>query len=85
MTNWAVDTSVAVPLVVETHPDYERIRDAVGERRVLLAGHALAETYSILTRLPGDMRFAAADAVTVIDDRFGKAICGFELPIKLPE
>lgn len=35
-----------------------------------LSGHALAETYSVLTRLPGDARVAPADAVALIDDNF---------------
>jgi toxin FitB len=30
---------------------------------VALTGHALAETYSVLTRLPGDARLAAADVI----------------------
>lgn len=39
--------------------------------RVLgLSGHALAETYSVLTRLPGDARVAPADAVALIDANF---------------
>ncbi len=32
--------------------------------------HALAETYSVLTRLPGDARLAADDAVRLLDARF---------------
>lgn len=36
----------------------------------MLVGHALAETYSVLTRLPGDARLAPTDAVELIDDNF---------------
>jgi toxin FitB len=35
-----------------------------------LSGHALAETYSVLTRLPGDARLAADDAARLLDMRF---------------
>ncbi len=35
-----------------------------------LSGHALAETYSVLTRLPGDARVDPADAVLLIDENF---------------
>jgi predicted nucleic acid-binding protein len=39
-------------------------------RTLSLCGHALAETYSVLTRLPGDARVDAADAVVLIDENF---------------
>jgi predicted nucleic acid-binding protein len=34
------------------------------------SGHALAETYSVLTRLPGDIRMAPPDAARLLKDRF---------------
>ena len=43
---------------------------AVGERSVALAGHALHETYAVLTRLPGDARVAPVDAVRLLRERF---------------
>jgi len=66
----ALDTSVAVPLIVQTHrnhADVVRWRDG---RNVALAGHALAETYSVLTRLPGDLRLSPADAAKLLAARF---------------
>jgi hypothetical protein len=39
-------------------------------RSVALSGHALAETYSVLTRLPGDIRVAPQDAARVLNERF---------------
>lgn len=66
----ALDTSVAVPLLIQTHrdhPDVVRWRD---RRDVALAGHALAETYSVLTRLPGDLRLTPADAAKLLAARF---------------
>lgn len=43
-------------------------------RDVALSGHALAETYSVLTRLPDDLRLAPADAARLIDERFASPL-----------
>jgi len=51
-----VDTSVAVPLVVTDHDFHEATTQALGERRLGLAGHAAFETFSVLTRLPSPAR-----------------------------
>ncbi|MFT4084358.1 MAG: type II toxin-antitoxin system VapC family toxin [Nocardioides sp.] len=66
----AVDTSVAVPLLVASHEAHEAVRRWATERSLLLSGHALAETYSVLTRLPGDARVSPSDAVVLIDENF---------------
>src|SRR5919204_175652 len=47
-----VDTSVAVALTVADHADHEATFQAIGDRRLGLAGHAAFETFSVLTRLP---------------------------------
>ena len=39
-------------------------------QEIALSGHALAETYSVLTRLPGDARLAPADAAQLLNARF---------------
>lgn len=70
----AVDTSVAVPLVMSSHPHHELVAAWAEGRTLGLCGHALAETYSVLTRLPGDARVAAADAVALIEANFGASI-----------
>lgn len=70
----ALDTSVAVPLLVATHTAHEAVVRWWAGREVALAGHALAETYSVLTRLPGDLRLAPADAARLIEDRFAPAL-----------
>lgn len=44
------------------------------DRSLGLSGHALAETYSVLTRLPGDARVDPADAVELIDENFPESI-----------
>ncbi len=51
-----VDTSVAVALVVEDHRHHRTTTDALGSRRLGLAGHAAFETFSVLTRLPPPAR-----------------------------
>lgn len=70
MTVTAIDTSVAIPLLVATHTAHAAVVDWWAGRPVSLSGHALAETYSVLTRLPQGLRFAAGDAATVIEARF---------------
>jgi hypothetical protein len=35
---------------------------------------AVAETYSVLTRLPGDARVSAADAARLLDENFAPAV-----------
>jgi predicted nucleic acid-binding protein len=51
-----VDTSVAVALIVADHDQHEATLDALGDRRLGLAGHAAFETFSVLTRLPPPAR-----------------------------
>jgi toxin FitB len=81
-----VDTSVAIPLLVQTHRAHEAVARWWNGRELALSGHALAETYSVLTRLPGDLRLAPADAERLIDDRFGEPLLlGAETAARLPE
>ncbi|MCU0306999.1 MAG: type II toxin-antitoxin system VapC family toxin [Thermoleophilia bacterium] len=67
----ALDTSVAIPLLVRTHSAHAVVTAWWAGRDVVLAGHALAETYSVLTRLPGDLRLAPGDAARLLTERFG--------------
>jgi len=66
----AVDTSVAVPLLVRSHQHHAEVVRWWNGQELVLSGHALAETYSVLTRLPGDARLAADDAARLLDARF---------------
>lgn len=66
----AVDTSVAVPLLVRSHQHHADVVRWWNGQELALSGHALAETYSVLTRLPGDARLAADDASRLLDARF---------------
>ena len=70
MTDLLVDTSVAVPLVVASHRAHDVVDEVIGGRSIALAGHALHETYAVLTRLPGDARVRPEDAVRLLRDRF---------------
>lgn len=73
MTELVLDTSAAVPLVVASHVAHASVSAAIGDRAAALAGHALHETYAVLTRLPGDARLSPADAVRLLRDRFEPA------------
>lgn len=74
MTRLALDTSVAIPLLVQSHLDHAAVVQWWGGREVALSGHAVAETYSVLTRLPGDLRLLPADAAQLLRERFAKPL-----------
>lgn len=61
---WAVDTSVAVGAIDAAHAAHRACASVVRERRPAIAGHAMWETFSVLTRMPGAL---AVDAPTAID------------------
>jgi toxin FitB len=65
----AIDTSVAIPLLIQTHRAHDDVVRWWGGRELALSGHALAETYSVLTRLPGDLRLTPADAAHLMNER----------------
>lgn len=73
-----LDTSVAVPLLVQTHNAHATVVRWWSGRDTALCGHALAETSSVLTRLPGDIRLAAEDASRLLTERFAA-------PLLLPD
>ncbi|HUZ54619.1 MAG TPA: PIN domain-containing protein [Streptosporangiaceae bacterium] len=68
----AVDTSVAVPLLVRSHHDHAAVARWWNGQEITVSGHALAETYSVLTRLPGDARLAPADAARTLPDTLSR-------------
>ena len=67
---WAVDTSVAVAALDASHVEHGACRAACVRRRPALAGHALFESYSVLTRLPGAGRVDPATANEVLQRAF---------------
>lgn len=82
----AVDTSVAIPLLVQTHRAHGDVVRWWNGRQVALSGHAVAETYSVLTRLPGDLRVAPADAARLLSERFAQPLLvGAEVAGRLPQ
>ena len=70
MTEVALDTSLAVPLLLASHTFHSGATAWWNRREVSLAGHARYETYAVLTRLPGDARLLPADAARLIEVRF---------------
>jgi toxin FitB len=70
----AFDTSAAVPYLVRSHVAHAAIRRYAAGREAVLTTHSLAETYSVLTRLPGDARVAPDDAVTLIEGNFTESV-----------
>ena len=82
----ALDTSVAVPLLVRTHRAHADVVRWWNGRSIALSGHALAETYSVLTRLPGDLRLAPADAARLLGERFDEPLfLGPEVAGRIPD
>jgi hypothetical protein len=67
----ALDTSAAVPYLMAGHVAHRATRRHLEGKTLVLAQHSLAETYSVITRLPGDARVAPSDAVKLIDANFG--------------
>lgn len=81
----ALDTSVAVALLVQTHQAHPAVTRWWAGRAITLSGHALVETYSVLTRLPGDLRLAPQDAARLLTERFGAPLLlGPEVSARLP-
>jgi len=70
LSGLALDTSVAIPLLVVTHREHAAVMRWCDSREIALSGHAVAETYSVLTRLPGDLRLLPEDAARLLSERF---------------
>jgi len=67
---YAVDTSVAIAALDASHELHATCRAAVLAHRPALAGHAVFETFSVLTRLPGALRVEPAVAASLIAQAF---------------
>lgn len=57
-----------------SHVAHALVRDHLDGADVLLTSHSLAETYSVLTRLPGDARLTPGDAAELIDANFAEVL-----------
>lgn len=77
MSAFLLDTSCLVAAVCAWHRHHEATRreierrDAAGEKLVL-AAHSLAETFSVLTRLPEPHRLRPDDALELIEANWGE-------------
>nr|WP_275426277.1 PIN domain-containing protein [Nocardioides daejeonensis] len=67
---------MVVPALLSWHPEHGACRDALGQVD-RLPMHVVAETFSVLTRLPAPHRVAPADAAMVLS---GLALPLLELP-----
>lgn len=56
----AIDTSVCVPALASWHEQHDTCRRAAAGASI--PGHALLETYSVLTRMPAPLRLPAETA-----------------------
>jgi hypothetical protein len=70
----ALDTSAAVPCLMLSHPAPLVTRGQSAGRTARLTTHSLAETYSVLTRLPGDARVKPTDAAVLLAANFEDSI-----------
>jgi predicted nucleic acid-binding protein len=70
-----LDTSAAVALVVADHQDHDAAIEALAGRRLGLSGHAVFETFSVLTRLPPPARRTPATVAELIAANFPASRC----------
>ena len=75
MTRYLCDTSALIAAVSSWHEHHERTRSEIERRersdeQMVVAGHSLAETYSVLTRLPAPHRLRADDAIVLIESNW---------------
>jgi len=65
-----VDTSVAVAFTVADHRHHDETFEALGGRRLGLAGHAAFEAFSVLTRIPPPARRTPATVARLLAASF---------------
>ena len=78
MSGYLLDTSCLVAAVCTWHEHHVATRKELERRHVagdtpVLAAHALAETYSVLTRMPEPHRLRPEDALGLIEANWSKA------------
>lgn len=67
---FACDTSVAVAALDAAHAAHDVCRDRVRSTGAALSGHAAFETFSVLTRMPGQLSVDAPLAARVLARAF---------------
>jgi hypothetical protein len=70
----AVDTSVAVPLILGHHVAHSTVSRWRGRRALAVCGHAWIETYAVITRLPGTARVSPEDAIRLLVSNFSSPL-----------
>jgi toxin FitB len=65
-----LDTSAAIALIAPASDAHEAVHERTRGLRLGLAGHAAFETFSVLTRLPGEQRLSPAAAGRVLATNF---------------
>lgn len=65
-----LDTSAAIAYVDPDHVAHAEIRAVASGRPLGLAGHAVFETLSVLTRLPAPKRISGSDAARLVRRNF---------------
>lgn len=65
-----LDTSAAIAYVDSDHVAHAAVRAATAGQTLGLAGHAVFETLSVLTRLPSPKRVSGPDAARLIQRNF---------------
>jgi predicted nucleic acid-binding protein len=76
VSGYALDSSLAIALLVQDHPGHARAMAWWRERGqgASLCGHAAVETYSVLTRLPEPLRVESAEVAQRLAQNFGIAL-----------
>lgn len=69
-----LDTSAALALVRDVDPLHETVSTVTQGSALGLAGHALIETYSVLTRLPGTARVSPERVRHIIETAFPASV-----------
>ncbi len=77
MSSYLLDTSCLVAVVCSWHGHHDATRQEIERRyaageELVLSAHSLAETFSVLTRLPEPHRLSPEDAHALIEANWGK-------------
>ena len=69
-----LDTSAAIALLSPDHPSHAEVKTLCRSLTLGLSGHALVETYSVLTRIPGAQRLDHVAAATLVTREFPRSV-----------
>jgi hypothetical protein len=72
--DYLLDSSTAIALLSPDHPSHVDVKSLCKGQSLGLAGHAMVETYSVLTRMPGAARRTRAAAQRFIHAEFSASV-----------